>query len=131
MRKVGHLTRQPVGTGKLLASIREMTVLVVDLCFPDSPRLRNAGYSGVVKSLEPEATDRMGRLLSQTSGAATGFSASAPTQPGRAVEELPSDVQVPGMPRGLLDHVQDDPTNIGWLESTKPVLAQWGRGEGG
>jgi len=38
---------------------------------------------------------------------------------------------MPGMPRGLLDHVQHDPTNIGRLESTKPVLAQWGRRERG
>jgi len=58
---------------------------------------------------------------------ATAFSASAATQPRRAVEELPRDVQMPGMPRRLLDHVPHDPTNIRRLESTGPVLAHWWR----
>jgi hypothetical protein len=59
------------------------------------------------------------------------FSASAATQPGRAVEELPRDVQMPDMPRRLLDHMQHNPTNIRWLEFTKPVRAQWWRRKGG
>ena len=63
----GHLTFQPVLTGKLPASIREGAVTVGAFCFPDSLRLRNAGCSGVVESLKHEATDRVERLLSQAS----------------------------------------------------------------
>ena len=63
----GHLTFQPVLTGKLPASIRDRAVPVGAFCFPDSPRLRNAGYSGVVESLKHEATERMNRLPSQAS----------------------------------------------------------------
>ena len=37
---------------------------------------------------------------------------SAPPEPGLAVEEFPGDVQVTGMSRGLLDHVQHDPAHI-------------------
>jgi hypothetical protein len=38
--------------------------------------------------------------------------ASAATQPDLAVEEFPRKVQVPGMSRRLLDHVQHDPANV-------------------
>src|SRR5690348_666297 len=38
--------------------------------------------------------------------------ASAATPPDLAVEEFPGKVQMPGMSRGLLDHVQHDPANI-------------------
>ena len=53
---------------------------------------------------------------------ARALSASAATEPGRPVEELPCDVEMPGMSRSLLDHVQHDPTNIRRLVPT--VLAQ-------
>src|ERR1700732_1063853 len=56
---------------------------------------------------------------------------SATAQPGPPVEELPGNIEMPGMPRRLLDHVQHDPTNIGWDESAKVVLAQWWRREWG
>jgi len=34
-------------------------------------------------------------------------------EPGPAVEQFPGNVQVTGMPRGLLDHVQHDPAHVG------------------
>jgi hypothetical protein len=51
--------------------------------------------------------------------------ASAATQPDLAVEELPRKIQMPGMPRRLLDHVEHDPANIWRLEFRQPVLTAW------
>src|SRR5579863_5077849 len=51
--------------------------------------------------------------------------ASAATQADLAVEEFPGKVQMPGMPRRLLDHVQHDPANVWRFESLKPVLTAW------
>ena len=70
---------------------------------------------------------------------------SARPEPGLAVEEFSGDVQVTGMSRGLLDHVQHDPAHIrrfvlpgdtvpaarradsGVTASTASELAHWSR----
>jgi len=54
VRTAGHLARQPVVTGKTPASVQELAVLADDFCHLDSPRLRNPGYCGLVKSLKHE-----------------------------------------------------------------------------
>ncbi len=43
-------------------------------------------------------------------------------QAGAAVEKLPRGVEVPGVPGGFLDHVQDDPAQVHRLSLLRPAL---------
>src|SRR5262245_19642618 len=54
--------------------------------------------------------------------AATMFWSARP-EPRLPVEQLSGDVQVTGMPRGLLDHVQDNPAHVFRLHLRIAVLA--------
>jgi hypothetical protein len=53
---------------------------------------------------------------------------SARPEPGLAVDQFPGDVQVTGMSRGLLDHVQHDPAHV-WrfVHLRVAVPAAWRR----
>lgn len=50
---------------------------------------------------------------------------SAWTEPGPAVNQLPGDVEMTGMSRGLFDHVQDHPAHVRGFVAAVP--AAWRR----
>jgi len=93
--------------GSLSQLVRGAAILAIE---DGSEQVSKQLLDSVAVDYAAERADTAPHRAGLTAWIASGRSAR--TEPGLAVEEFPGDVQVTGMPRSLLDHVQHDRAHI-------------------
>ncbi len=108
LRDPGHPRHRRVVSHAQVVASRKRRAVAIQMVVPTAVRVeagwdRSSPAWAFPNRLRPRSTRLAGGM---TSGR------SPRPEPGLAVEELPGNVQVTGMSRGLLDHVQHHPAHI-------------------